>query len=105
MFSKMKEKKKNKKKKQRPEQFQSLKANGVAVEAINFAICSNPDKTPRLEIRTKDVAEALHFEHVDFELKTNLKMIKVGGNFKEARNEKQIKLYIFDVDSFEQFYI
>lgn len=103
MFSKLKEKKK--KKKQRPEKFQSLKANGVSVEAINFAICSNPDKTPRLEIRTRDVCEALHYEHIDFELKTNLKMIKVGGNFKEAVNEKQIKLYIFDVDSFEQFFI
>jgi len=103
MFSKLKEKKK--KKKQRPEQFLSLKANGVAVEAINFALCRNPDNTPRLEIRTKDVAEALHYDHVDFELKTNLKMIKVGGNFREAMNQKQFKLYIFDVDNYEQFYI
>lgn len=103
MFSKLKEKRK--KKKQRPEKFQSLKANGAAVEAINFAICPNPDGTARLEIRTRDVSEALHFDHVDFELKTNLKMIRVGGNFKEAKNEKQFKIYIFDVDSFEQFYI
>ncbi|MCH5198812.1 MAG: hypothetical protein J1E34_07895 [Oscillospiraceae bacterium] len=105
MFSKLKEKRKKKKKKQRPEQFQSLTANGAAVEAINFAICPNPDGTARLEIRTKDICEALHFEHIDFELKTNLKMIKVSGTFKEAVNEKQVKLYIFDVDSFEQFYI
>ena len=103
MFEKLKEKKK--KKKQPTEKFISLKANGVPVEAINFSLCKNPDNTPRLEIRTKDVAEALHYEHVDFELKTNLKLVKVGAKFREAMNEKHFKLYIFDVESYEQFFI
>lgn len=103
MFEKLKERKK--KKKQPVEKFLSLTANGVTVEAINFALCKNPDNTPRLEIRTKDVAEALHYEHVDFELKTNLKLIKVGAAFKEAVSEKQFKLYVFNVESYEQFFI
>ena len=103
MFEKLKDRKK--KKKQPVEKFLSLKANGVPVEAINFSLCRNPDNTPRLEVRTKDVAEALHYSHVDFELRTNLKLVKVGGAFKEARNEKQFKLYIFDVESYEQFFI
>ena len=103
MFEKLKKRKK--KKKQPVEKFLSLTANGVTVEAINFSLCKNPDNTPRLEIRTKDVAEALHYEHVDFELKTNLKLIKVGAAFKEAVNEKQFKLYIFNVESYEQFFI
>jgi hypothetical protein len=104
MFEKLKNRKK-KKKKQRPEKFQSLTANGVAVEAINFAICKNPDDTARLEVRTKDVAEALHYDHVDFELKTNLKKINVGAKFKEAISEKHFKLYIFQIESYEQFFI
>ncbi len=103
MFEKLKEKKK--KKKQPVEKFISLKANGVPVEAINFSLCKNPDNTPRLEIRTKDVAEALHYEHVDFELKTTVKLVKVGAKFREAMNEKHFKLYIFDVESYEQFFI
>ncbi len=103
MFDKLK--KKQKKKRQPVEKFLSLKANGVTVEAINFALCKNPDNTPRLEIRTKDVAEAMHYEHVDFELKTNVKLIKVGAKFKEAVNEKQFKLYVFDVETYEQFFI
>ena len=103
MFDKLKIKKKKKK---RPmEKFISLTANGVNVDAINFSLCKNPDDTPRLEVRTKDVAEALHYEHVDFEMKTNLKLVKVGANFKEAISEKHFKLYIFDIDSYEQYFI
>ena len=100
-----KDKKKAKKKKQPIEKFISLTANGAPVEAINFSLCKNPDNTPRLEVRTQDVAPALHYEHVDFELKTNLKLVKVGGNFKEAVSEKRFKVYIFDIDSYEQFFI
>ena len=98
-------KKKDKKKKQKPEKFESLSANGEKVEAINFSICKNPDGTPRLEVRTKDVCEALHYSHVDFDLKTNLKQVKVGGVFKEAIDQKQFKLYIFEIDNYEQYYI
>ena len=97
--------KKKKKKKTPVEKFISLTANGTPVEAINFSLCKNPDNTPRLEIRTKDVAEALHYSHVDFELKTNLKLVKVGADFKEAINEKHFKLYVFTVDNYEQYFI
>ena len=97
--------KKKKKKKQPAEQFQSLTANGEQVQAINVSICKNPDGTPRLEVRTPDVAEQLHYSHVDFELRTNLKLVKVGANFKEAVNEKRFKLYVFDIDNYEQYFI
>ncbi len=100
-----KNKKGKKKKKQKAEKFVSLSANGTEIEAINFSICKNPDGSPRLEVRTKDVCEALHFSHVDFELKTNLKLVKVGANFKEAVSEKHFKVYIFDIDNYEQYYI
>ena len=102
MFDKFKKKKK---KKQQTEKFQSLTANGVAVQAINFSICKNKDGTPRLEVRTPDVAEALHYSHIDFELRTNLKLVKVGANFKEAMNEKRFKVYVFDIDNYEQYFI
>ena len=103
MFDKLKKKKKKKK---RPmEKFISLTANGVNVDAINFSLCKNPDDTPRLEVRTKDVAEALHYEHVDFELKTTNKMIRVAAAFKEAKSEKHSKLYIFDIEDYHQFFI
>ena len=98
-------KKEKKKKKQRPETFLSLTANGVAVEAINFTLAKDPDGSPRLEIRTKDVCEALHYSHVDFELKTNLKMLKVSADFREAIGEKQFKLYVFSVADYQQFFI
>ena len=107
MFGKLfGKKKKDKKKKKMPvEKFLSLKANDVQIEAINFSLNKNPDGSPRLEVRTKDVCEALHYEHIDFELKTNIKMLKVGAVFKEAISEKHFKLYVFDVDDFSQFYI
>ena len=102
MFGK---KKKDKKKKTPPERFLSLTANGVQVEAINFSLTRNEDDSPRLEVRTPDVCEALHYSHIDFELKTSVKMLKIGASFKEALNEKRFKLYVFDVDDFSQFYI
>ena len=73
-------KKKGKKKKQPIEKFESLSANGVNVEAINFTLRKSEDGTPHLEVRTPDVAEALHYDEVEFELKTNLKMIRVKGS-------------------------
>lgn len=107
MFDKIKEKKdKRKKKKKLPvERFISLKANDVEVDAINFSLNKNDDGSPRLEVRTRDVCEALHYEHVDFELKTSVKMLRVKAAFKEAVNEKHFKLYIFDVEDYNQFYI
>ena len=102
MFGK---KKKDKKKKQQSEKFVSLSANGVEVVAINFTLKKDDDGEPRLYVRTPDVAEALHYEHVDFELKTTNKMIRVAAKFKEARNEKKWKLYVFDIEDYNQYYI
>ncbi len=106
MFDNIKKKRAEKKKKKTPpERMKSLKANGTEIEAINFSLNKNPDGSPRLEVRTRDVCEALHYEHVDFELETSLKRINVGGVFKEAINEKRFKLYVFDVDDYNQYYI
>ena len=102
MFGK---KKKDRKKKQKPEKFVSLTANGAEVTAINFSLQKDDDGEPRLYVLTPDVAEALHYERVDFELKTSNKMIRVTAKFKEARNEKKYKLYIFDIEDYNQFYI
>ena len=102
MFGK---KKKEKKKKQPAERFISLKANGTEIQAINFSLSKNEDGSPRLEVRTTEVTEALHYEHIDFELKTSVKLLKVGASFREAVNEKRFKVYIFDVDDYSQFYI
>ena len=97
---------KNKKKKKIPtERFLSLKANDVQVDAINFSLTKDKEGNPRLEVRTRDVCEALHYQHIDFELKTSVKLLKVGAAFKEAINEKNFKVYVFDVDDFSQFYI
>lgn len=99
-------KKKDKKKKKVPtERFLSLKANDVQVDAINFSLTKDKEGNPRLEVRTRDVCEALHYQHIDFELKTSVKMLKVGAAFKEAISEKNFKVYVFDVDDFSQFYI
>lgn len=102
MFGK---KKKDKKKKQPAEKFVSLTANGAEVTAINFTLHRDEDGEPRLYVRTPDVAEALHYEHVDFELKTTNKMIRVAGKFKEAKNEKKWKLYVFDIEDYNQYFI
>ena len=97
--------KKEKKKKIPPERFLSLTANGVKVEAINFSLTKNEDGSPRLEVRTRDVCKALHYEQIEFELKTSVKMIRVKASFSEAVNEKHFKVYIFTVDDYSQFYI
>ena len=66
-------KKKDKKKKKVPtERFLSLKANDVQVDAINFSLTKDKEGNPRLEVRTRDVCEALHYSHIDFELKTSV---------------------------------
>lgn len=102
---KMKQKREaRKKKKKPPEKFVSLTANGAPVKAINFFIRKTEDDV-YLEVRGLDVLEELHYEHVDFELKTNQKLVKVTGTFREAKNDKRFKLYIFSVDSYEQYFI
>ncbi len=98
-------KKKNKKKKPAREQFEELKANGEVIAAINFAIRKNEDDTARIEIVTPDVCEKLHYDEVNFELKSGNKLLKLGGTFKEARDENRFKVYIFTVTSFEQYYV
>lgn len=98
-------KKKNKKKKVKPEMFVSLTANGVPVKALNFAMLHDDDGSPRLEVRTPDVSEALHYDEIDFVMETTNKRINVHGTFREARDEKKFKIYIFNVTDFNQFYI
>ena len=39
------------------------------------------------------------------ELKTTNKMIRVSAKFKEARNDKKWKLYVFDIEDYNQYYI
>lgn len=97
--------KKKKKKKMPVERIVSLTANGTLIEAINFSLTKNKDGSPRLEVRTKDVCEALHFDTVDFELKTTNKMVKVSAAFKEAIGEKHFKLYVFDIKDYNQYFI
>lgn len=96
---------KKKNKKLRLERFESLSANGTPIEAINFALTRNSDGSPRLEVRTPDVCEALHYESIGFELKTTVKRVTVQAKFKEAINEKHFKLYIFDVEDCRQYFI
>ena len=98
-------KKKDKKKKIPMEKFESLTANGVPVKALNFALVKDKEGIPVLQVRTPDVCEALHYEHIDFELKTTVKRVTVAATFKEAIDEKRFKLYLFDVDDCEQFFI
>lgn len=98
-------KKRDKKKKKPVERIASLTANGTPIEAINFALTKDKDGTPRLEVRTADVCEALHFDTVDFVLKTTGKMVNVKAAFREAKSEKHYKLYIFDINDLNQYYI
>lgn len=102
MFGKKKDKKK---KKQARDVFVSLTANGAPVEALNFTLAKNPDGSPRAEVYTKDVCEALHYDEIDFELKTTLKMVRVRGRFTEAHDEKKFKVYVYSVEDFSQYYI
>jgi len=102
MFGKKKDKKK---KKQPTERFVSLTANGTEVVAYNFAMNRDQEGNPQIEVRTPDVCEALHYDTVDFVMKTTTKQIDVKARFREARDEKKFKLYIFSVDDFNQYYI
>ncbi len=104
MFEKFKKKKKKDKKRQ-VETFLSLSANNVDVKAINFAITKDENGEPQLEVRTADVCEALHYECIDFELKTSLKMIRVKAKFKKAMNEKKFKVYVFEIEDYNQYFI
>ena len=98
-------KKKSKKKKKAPERYESLKANGVDVQPLNFSIRKGEDGSATLLVVTPDVEEALHYDHVDFELRAGGKLVKVGAKFREASDEKRFKTYVFDVDGFEEFYV
>lgn len=98
-------KKDKKKKKRNIERFISLAANGVPVEAVNFSIYKNDAGSPELSVRTTDVCEALHYSHIDFELKTSLKRLEVSAEFKEAQSEKHFKVYIYEITDYNQFFI
>ncbi len=97
--------KKDKKKKKGPERFEELKANGKVISAINFSIRKDGEDSARIEIITPDVCEDLHYDEVNFDLKTGNKLLKVNGTFLEARDEKRFKVYFFKVVGYEQFYV
>lgn len=97
--------KKKKKQKQKPEVFVSLEANGVSIEAINFATTKDSDGNPIVNVVTKDVCPALHYDTVDFVMKTTTKQINVSARFRGARDEKKFKVYTFDLDDYNQYYI
>ena len=95
---------KKKKKKSPPERMESLKANGVEINALNFSIRKEEDGASLLVI-TPDVEEALHYDEVLFELRANGKLVKVKARFREASDEKRFKVYTFDVVGYEQYYV
>lgn len=105
MVRKMFNFKKKKKKKMPLERIVSLTANGTDIQAINFSLTRDKDGSPRLEVRTRDICEALHFDIVEFVLKTSNKQVNVTGTFKEAKSEKHFKLYIFEIKDYNQFFI
>lgn len=83
----------------------SLTANGVEVPAINFAMTHDEEENPIINVVTVDVCEQLHYDTIDFVMKTTNKQIDVKCRFREARSEKKFKIYIFDVDDYHQYYI
>lgn len=105
MFEKIKKRRENKKKRKPPERFLSLTANGKSIPAVNFAMAHDEDGTPRLDVVTREVCEDLHYDTVDFVMKTNTKQIDVSARFRSARDEKKFKVYTFDVDDYNQYFI
>ena len=108
MFDNLKKKRaiKKKNKEKKTERFVSLTANGVEAPVLNFEITRGEDKQVLLVIHTKGAVEQLHYETIDFELKTDKKMVRVNGTFREASNvRKEFKRYIFLVNDYSQFYI
>ena len=97
--------KKKKEKKKPAERFVSLTANGVTVEAMNFALSRDEDGTPRLDVYTRDVCEALHYSEIDFLLRTDKKQVEVKAEYRQARSEKKFKVYTYDIKDFNQYYI
>lgn len=97
-------KKKDKKKKVPLEKFESLTAGGVEVEVLNFLIKKDENGEPIIEMTARDAVPALHYDELDFELRTSQKIIKAKGKFREAYQRKKFKIYIFDMESYEQFY-
>lgn len=97
--------KKKRKEKAPIEIFSTLTANGVNIEAVNFSLHKDKNSVPKLEVRTKDICEALHYEKVDFILKTSIKQVNVKAVFDKAVSEKHFKLYTFDIEAYSQFYI
>lgn len=108
MFDKLKQKREKKKqaKNKKTERFISLTANGVEAPIINFEIMKDENGEPVLRILTKGEVVQLHYQTVDFELKTDKKMLRVKSSFKSAANLKNdYKEYRFTVEDYQQFFI
>ncbi len=108
MFDKLKKKREKKKqqKNKKTERFLSLTANGVEAPIINFEIMKDEQEEVILRIITKGEVEQLHYQTIDFELKTDKKMIRVKSSFQKAANLKNdYKEYRFTVEDYQQFFI
>lgn len=108
MFEKIKKKREKKKqlKNRKTEKFVSLTANGEEAPVINFEILKDDNEDVVLKIHTKGEAPQLHYQTIDFELKTDKKMLRVKASFKSAANLKNdYKEYLFLVEDYQQFFI
>ena len=108
MFDKLKKKREQKKqqKNKKTERFLSLTANGVEAPIINFEIMKDEQEEVILRILTKGEVQQLHYQNIDFELKTDKKMLRVKSTFQKAANLKNdYKEYRFLVDDYQQFFI
>lgn len=108
MFDKLKKKREQKKqlKNRKTERFVSLTANGIEAPIINFEIMKDDEGEPYVRIISKGEVEQLHYQTIDFELKTDKKMIRVKSSFKGASNLKNdFKEYRFTVEDYQQFFI
>ncbi|MBQ6863369.1 MAG: hypothetical protein IJO14_03925 [Clostridia bacterium] len=108
MFEKIKKKREKKKqlKNRKTEKFISLTANGEEAPIINFEILKDDNEEVILKIHTKGETPQLHYQTVDFELKTDKKMLRVKASFKGASNLKNdFKEYLFTVEDYQQFFI
>lgn len=108
MFDKLKKKREKKKqlKNRKTEKFISLTANGVDAPIINFEILKDDNDEVILKILTKGETPQLHYQTVDFELKTDKKMLRVKSSFRGASNLKNdYKEYRFTVEDYQQFFI
>ncbi|MCR5041214.1 MAG: hypothetical protein K6C36_03815 [Clostridia bacterium] len=97
-------KKKKKNKKADREIFKSLTANGVEVPVMDLQITKDDEGEPIIKLICREAIEALHFDEIDFVMKTDKKCLKLGGAFRDAYPIKKFKVYVFDLTNYEQYF-